>query len=104
MIEEHKIQKCIDIARKNKKFIRFLKETKLFREYFRNIIQYHFSYTPIPDEDELIEIPFEWDRTKTPILWVHANREWIKLTKGKTTIKQATKEVNKHQITHKSWK
>ena len=67
-------------ARGNKQFMRFLKETKLFREYFRNINLHGFSSfnvsPPILDK-QLIAYAFNWNETKRPATWEHISSIWL---------------------------
>lgn len=88
------IQRHINIARKNKRFIRFLKETKLFREYFRNIELYPFADLILPNEDDLIVTPFSWEDTGRESFWNFTNDRWLNIVSGRMSLKQAIEAVN----------
>lgn len=89
-----------NIARENKQFMRFLKETKLFREYFRNINLHGFSSfdvsLPILDK-QLISYAFNWYKTGRPAMWEHIASIWLHVALLKITdirdLKQALKSA-----------
>ena len=78
--------------------MRFLKETKLFREYFRNINLHGFSSfnvsPPILDK-QLIPYAFAWNETGKPAMWEDIALIWLHLSLLKISdirdLKQALK-------------
>lgn len=88
-----------DKARKNKRFIRFLKETYLFKEYFRNVNNYGFKYmqTHKINKTNFIELAFRWVDTNKPEIWPYIQQQWVNLIplRKKERIKQVINETVK---------
>lgn len=71
-------QQIYEKTRKNKQFIRFLKEHDTFKEYFRNIELFPFTtHQKISSEDEFIISAFKWDPTGDFYKWHELNDEWL---------------------------